>query len=75
MSAPQMTSPTPDASQERRTLHARVAALGSRAISALRHSRLLAIVVLCGTSVIGLSGLSIAYYLCSRPACISTQTN
>jgi hypothetical protein len=46
MPAPQMTSPKPDASQERRTLRARVAALVSRAVAALRGNRLLAVVLL-----------------------------
>ena len=66
MSASQMTSPTPDASQERRTLRARGGAR-SRTVSALHHNRLLALVLLCGSCVIGLSGLSIAYHLWLAP--------
>ncbi len=67
MSAPQMTNPTSDASQERRAPHARVAALLLRALSALVHNRLLAVVVLCGTGMIGLCGVLVGYRLLTSP--------
>jgi len=59
-----MTSPTPDATPERRTLRARVTALVAHGFAALRHNRLLALVLACGLSIIGLSGLSVLYYVC-----------
>lgn len=67
MPAPQMTSPTPEASQERRTLRARVAAPFVRAAGALRANLLLTLVLVCGLSVMGVSGALIAYRVWSGP--------
>lgn len=57
---------TPDAGVVRQSLLSRLGALPSRGFAAARRNPLLAMVLLCGSTIIASSGISVGYYLVTR---------